>query len=517
MPYSDAEIKALVANFDLTKAIQKEEILEPERKRFVADYPIERIKTLTKEEYVCGRKKAGYKDYRTFCYRIEVELEKLGNMQGNTAKKFGIYLSDKTGQYEMSSKFGSEPDEVFSNVRDSIVSLLDAARAENFKAIEENRLPNIFKYKIIATYYPNRYLPVFNEKHIETFLSDLGIQYSKKETFLDKEEKLRLYKENNPAMKDWSLFVFVRFLYQYFADQKLKTGYVPNKQKQDDEAYPAKYKSGIAITKGQWLEMLKDKSIFFDDNIDFLCRLYKENNHAATCSELALKKGDPPKTYNSPMVALAKRVLSHLGRQPEKNEKGEKRFWNVLFWGRNLPGHYEWKLRPELADALYTLYPDLGGEEVNDDLDSELTKDISTKSFREAPKEIKDIKRDKPEPTVIRGVLAYPRNRSYASLALMKANHKCEVDNNHSTFARKADGLPYTEPHHLIPMSMQGRYNVSIDVPENIVSLCSNCHNEIHYGAYAEKLLTRLYGERKEKLQEAGITVTLEELLGYYK
>lgn len=282
--------------------------------------------------------------------------------------------------------------------------------------------------------------------------------------------------------------------------------------------YPTKYKSGIDISKEQWLEMLDNESIFNESDTAFLCQLYKENNHASTCYEIALKNGVSPHSYNSPMVNLAKRVLKSLGKEPEKNEEGGRRFWNVLFMGKRLhDGHYEWKLRPELADALSLKYPTLCNEAINDELDSELTKDISVKPIRDISEEIKDIKRDKPEPTVIKGALVYPRNRTYALIALNNSKHKCEVDNSHTTFIRRADKLPYTEPHHLIPMAMQERYSVSIDVPENIVSLCSNCHNEIHYGDNAERLLTRLYEERKEKLKNAGISITLKELLSYYK
>ena len=94
--------------------------------------------------------------------------------------------------------------------------------------------------------------------------------------------------------------------------------------------------------------------------------------------------------------------------------------------------------------------------------------------------------------------------------------YQCEIDNRYPTFTRKTDGLPYTGPHHIIPMAYQGRFDVSIDIPENIVSLCSNCHNEIHYGADARKLLTALYEQRKDQLMTAGINITLDELLACY-
>ena len=57
---------------------------------------------------------------------------------------------------------------------------------------------------------------------------------------------------------------------------------------------------------------------------------------------------------------------------------------------------------------------------------------------------------------------------------------------------------------------------MSLDREENIVSLCSNCHNEIHYGRDAMVLIEKLYSDRKELLESIGITITLGELLEMY-
>lgn len=122
----------------------------------------------------------------------------------------------------------------------------------------------------------------------------------------------------------------------------------------------------------------------------------------------------------------------------------------------------------------------------------------------------------KPKTKEVQGQKVYIRNKTVAINALGIAEFKCETDNSHKTFKRKKDGVPYTEPHHLIPMSKQDEFEYSIDIEENIVSLCSHCHNEIHYGENAEELITKLYLERKDKLAEKSIDITLEKLLGYY-
>lgn len=77
--------------------------------------------------------------------------------------------------------------------------------------------------------------------------------------------------------------------------------------------------------------------------------------------------------------------------------------------------------------------------------------------------------------------------------------------------------MAYTEPHHLVPMSYSEKFEVSLDREENIVSLCSNCHNQLHYGEGFEVLLETLYNERKDYLKNIGIEITFEELLEMYQ
>ena len=47
--------------------------------------------------------------------------------------------------------------------------------------------------------------------------------------------------------------------------------------------------------------------------------------------------------------------------------------------------------------------------------------------------------------------------------ALTHAKFKCEYDDQHKTFIRK-NGTPYTEPHHLIPISKYRDFQFSIDI-----------------------------------------------------
>lgn len=126
-------------------------------------------------------------------------------------------------------------------------------------------------------------------------------------------------------------------------------------------------------------------------------------------------------------------------------------------------------------------------------------------------------RKEKRPPKKANGQMVYVRDRQISLNALELAGYRCEIDRSHATFIRKNWNKPYTEPHHLVPLSYSDDFDVSLDVEENIVSLCSNCHNRIHYGKDADVLLKQLYSDRKDLLEQAGIIISLDELLGMYQ
>ena len=112
--------------------------------------------------------------------------------------------------------------------------------------------------------------------------------------------------------------------------------------------------------------------------------------------------------------------------------------------------------------------------------------------------------------------VSYRRDRNIASSALQKANYECEYDKEHESFISRKTNKPYMEAHHLIPMEFQRQFTDSIDIEENIICLCSRCHNEIHYGVDPEKIIKKLFKQRKEALVKAGIDITTDTLLEMY-
>lgn len=120
----------------------------------------------------------------------------------------------------------------------------------------------------------------------------------------------------------------------------------------------------------------------------------------------------------------------------------------------------------------------------------------------------------KANPSENSGKAKWVRNPRKSEQVLRNANYACEIDATHPTFKRKGSKHEYTEAHHLIPTKNQDDFiKIDLDTPANIVSLCSNCHNWIHYGDGAEELISKLYNERKEILSTIGLDISYEKLL----
>ena len=208
---------------------------EQTRAAFVADYPLRKISTLTLDEYVIGR---GAKN-RSFCYRLEREMDTLGKILGATAFKFGIYFgrtkSDPADRYRFAHHWGSNPEEAFAAVKQAIADLLQAAAKEDYTAIADNALSPMFKGKILFVYYPDRFAPIYSEEHLEHFIAELDLS-GLFECGADMQRALMEYRATWPELVAQPAALYMRLLYDIF-------GYPP------EEA-----SSGMAATKVPMLD-----------------------------------------------------------------------------------------------------------------------------------------------------------------------------------------------------------------------------------------------------------------------
>lgn len=505
---------------EIAEGLEEEKQLEKLRKEFVDHFIIKRIAEMKKEEYVVG---LGRQD--TFCYRLENELRELGDIHGSTAAKFGLYYGtkgeDKENKYRVTEgKFGSDLDAAFERIKEQIENLIIAGANKNYAEIRKCLLSPMFKGKILSTYFPEEYLSIFSDEHLTYFLNKLGVAFTDGEDELDKQLKLVSWKKDNSIAFNWSMYSFSRFLYNAFGKPKEAKSELKDKLNEYDKNYPKEHVVNLGITINQWIDLLKDSEVFFEKDVDLIKRIYTGEYHAKTCYELGQEDGVSPSTYIKPVVALARRIADKIEIGKIFRSNGKEMWWGIPFWGKyREDGHFEWKLRPKLAKAMQNIYPELDYIENDEIAENEFLGTLRKQPIDEVEpfKEYKGIPKDKQEAMVANGRLFYPRDRRIAINALDKAKYKCEIDDNHPLFKRKNSDKNYTEPHHLVPMCFSDKFDVSLDVEENIVSLCSNCHNQVHYGSGFEILIERLYKERVDALKKAGIDITLDQLLEMYK
>lgn len=214
--------------------------------------------------------------------------------------------------------------------------------------------------------------------------------------------------------------------------------------------------------------------------------------------------GIPFKTYRN---CSSKNYFSFINYIEEMRKIMEKYYGfditlldaHSVIWQISLANKFVAQMEEKNADAVLM-------QEVNDLLPKAKSK---SKVYDGKPKE-------KVEPIYSNGHKIFPRNRFTALNALHIAGNCCELNPEHESFVRKNSDLKYMEPHHLVPMAYSEEFAVSLDVEANIVCLCSNCHNEIHYGKKSKELVKELYEKRKDLLKSVEIDITLDDLLAKY-
>jgi len=197
---------------------KEQEIKEDERRLldlqevFKRKFPLVIILDLSLEEYVIG---LGRDD--TFCYLLEKKLTDLGSIKMGRSIKFGIYYS-KSGRYIASrSRFGYNDERAFPIIKEEIVKLIKAGERNNTDEILENKISPMFKGKILATYFHDKFLSIFADEKLCRCLDQLGIKYDTNLDEVLKRELLMEFKEKDDIMKGWSIYQYMKFLWETFA------------------------------------------------------------------------------------------------------------------------------------------------------------------------------------------------------------------------------------------------------------------------------------------------------------
>ena len=112
----------------------------------------------------------------------------------------------------------------------------------------------------------------------------------------------------------------------------------------------------IDINKEEWLELLKDSTMPIKYK-EALIKVFYAPEHKGSCISICNKMGGNPQSLNSYITKCGEYVQKKLNRFQIIRPNGEPCYWLVpMEEGKDLPknseGTFEWRLRPELIEAI---------------------------------------------------------------------------------------------------------------------------------------------------------------------
>ncbi|MBE5956577.1 MAG: hypothetical protein E7253_08995 [Lachnospiraceae bacterium] len=136
---------------------------------------------------------------------------------------------------------------------------------------------------------------------------------------------------------------------------------MPNsKQKVRDRDYYGEYQKKSCYNVDQWIKIISNEAFVSPTELSILKEIFLSANHAASLSQLGFRHKKDPSYFVVKMNQLASNIGRPNGYSVDVDLDGNEYWWYLLFWGKNtkLAG-LEWKLLPELAEAIEYLYPEL--------------------------------------------------------------------------------------------------------------------------------------------------------------
>ena len=152
------------------------------RDDFLHEYPIEKIKELSLDEYCLGNEN----NEESFCYKLEFGKYRFAGpgIGGKNASKFGIYRSKQTQEYIYDKKVVENVDEFWDSFKEQLYYFLKEYETcdEPFSATDKYPLlkgMNLVLTKLLFIYYPDKFINICKKASLELLLRYCGYSYNK--------------------------------------------------------------------------------------------------------------------------------------------------------------------------------------------------------------------------------------------------------------------------------------------------------------------------------------------------
>lgn len=200
-------------NVGIPVLIERRQDLYSKRKEFTAYFSLDRISSMTLDDYCLGKSK----DIHNFSYGLQWVLDGLGTINGRPggSSLFGVWYSSTDETYKISRTYKKNFDshvKAFNQIKKDIVELYHAGEKRDDDSIFSNSLDDWFKGKFLATYFPEEYLNVYSKENLEAYIDYFDIEPEYSDAFYLRKALLE-YKNEHPIMKTWPVDIFGCFLW----------------------------------------------------------------------------------------------------------------------------------------------------------------------------------------------------------------------------------------------------------------------------------------------------------------
>lgn len=187
------------------------------REGFTQKFPLERLTSLTLDEYVMGRG-----DKENFSYWLEYRTDKLGSIAGGAARKFGVYWSAKKQSYVFTTMFGA-PEEAKDRTLKAIQSGAQRVAADDYVGADDataqmGEWRYTLRLKPLTLYFPDKLLPINNPYHLQHFLRLFGQEPTGGPISMNRQ--LLTYLQTLPEAAAYDSLGLMRFLYTVYPPPK---------------------------------------------------------------------------------------------------------------------------------------------------------------------------------------------------------------------------------------------------------------------------------------------------------
>jgi len=225
------EEKMLNVSSSINKEIQKFKknsdeshfiMVDSLRKKFIDEYPVDRITNLTLDEYIFAPQGHGHDD--SFCRKISYGLIQMASIGQNRPDSFGIYLKEGKEiklSKTFSNMFGNDYQKAFKHIKELIVKFINEMNKKNYSYISECKLNSFLKYRLLIVYFGDKFVPVTASDTISGYCKALNIKHFNSEEIIDKNIALQEAKNRIPALAEMNNIEFMAFCDQLWRKGKV--------------------------------------------------------------------------------------------------------------------------------------------------------------------------------------------------------------------------------------------------------------------------------------------------------